>query len=53
MGNKLFEAMMSSKPVISNVAQELIKDVDCRIVIEYDNVEQIRGSIVTLRYNPE
>ena len=32
MGNKLFEAMMCGVPVISNVAPELIKEVDCGMV---------------------
>jgi glycosyltransferase involved in cell wall biosynthesis len=53
MGNKLFEAMMCGKPVISNVAQEIIKEVNCGIVVDYDNVEQIKEAIVTLRDNPE
>jgi glycosyltransferase involved in cell wall biosynthesis len=53
MGNKLFEAMMFGKPVISNVAQELIKELDCGIVVEYHNVDQIRETIIKLRDNPE
>ena len=53
MGNKLFEAMMCGKPVIRNVAQEIIKEVNCGIVVDYDNGEQIREAIVTLRDNPE
>jgi glycosyltransferase involved in cell wall biosynthesis len=53
MGNKLFEAMMFGIPVISNVAQELIKEVDCGIVVKYDNADQIRETIIRLRDNPE
>lgn len=53
MGNKLFEAMMFGKPIISNVAQELIKEVNCGIVVDYSNVDQLREAIVTLRDNPE
>jgi glycosyltransferase involved in cell wall biosynthesis len=53
MGNKLFEAMMFGKPVISNVAQELITEVDCGIVVEYHDVNQIRETIIKLRDNPE
>jgi glycosyltransferase involved in cell wall biosynthesis len=53
MGNKLFEAMMCGKPIITNVAQELIKEVNCGLVVDYDNVEKIKKAIVTLRDNPE
>jgi glycosyltransferase involved in cell wall biosynthesis len=53
MGNKLFEAMMCGVPVISNVAPELIKEVDCGIVVKYDNVDEIRNTIIKLRDNPE
>jgi glycosyltransferase involved in cell wall biosynthesis len=53
MGNKLFEAMMCGIPVISNVAQELIKEVDCGVVVEYGNVDQIRETIIKLRDDPE
>jgi glycosyltransferase involved in cell wall biosynthesis len=53
MGNKLFEAMMFGKPIISNVAQELIKEVNCGIVVDYSKVDQLREAIVTLRDNPE
>jgi glycosyltransferase involved in cell wall biosynthesis len=53
MGNKLFEAMMFGKPIISNVAQGLIKEVNCGIVVDYSNVDQLREAIVTLRDNPE
>jgi glycosyltransferase involved in cell wall biosynthesis len=53
MGNKFFESMMFGKPIISNVAQELIKETNCGIVVDYNNVEQIKEAIVTLRDNPE
>jgi glycosyltransferase involved in cell wall biosynthesis len=53
MGNKLFEAMMLGVPIISNVSQELIKELDCGIVVDYHNVDQIRETIIKLRDNPE
>jgi glycosyltransferase involved in cell wall biosynthesis len=53
MGNKLFEAMMCGVPIISNVAPELIREVDCGIVVKYDNVDEIRNTIIKLRDNPE
>jgi glycosyltransferase involved in cell wall biosynthesis len=53
MGNKLFEAMMCGVPVITNVAQEIVNETECGIIVEYDNMEQIREAIITLRDNPE
>jgi len=51
--NKVLESMMCGIPVISNVAQELIKEVDCGVVVEYGNVDQIRETIIKLKDNPE
>jgi glycosyltransferase involved in cell wall biosynthesis len=51
--NKVLESMMCGIPVISNVAQELIKEVDCGVVVEYGNVDQIRETIIKLRDDPE
>jgi glycosyltransferase involved in cell wall biosynthesis len=53
MGNKLFEAMMFGVPLITNVAQEIVNETNCGIVVDYDNVGQIKEAIVTLRDNPE
>jgi glycosyltransferase involved in cell wall biosynthesis len=53
MGNKLFEAMMFGVPVITNVAQEIVNEADCGVIVEYDNTEQIKQAIITLRDNPE
>lgn len=53
MPNKLFEAMMCQLPVITNVAPELVRDeVGCGIVVDYNNMHQIKEAIVTLRDNP-
>ena len=51
--NKLFEAMMCSIPIVTNVANEIINETKCGILIEYDNIEQIKQAIITLRDNPE
>jgi glycosyltransferase involved in cell wall biosynthesis len=51
--NKIFEAMMCSTPIITNVAQEIVNETECGIVVEYDNVKQIKEAIITLRDNPE
>jgi glycosyltransferase involved in cell wall biosynthesis len=51
--NKLFEAMMCGVPVITNIAHEIVNDTGCGIIVEYDNVEQIKEAIITLRDNPQ
>ena len=52
MANKILEAMMCGIPVITNISHELINDTKCGMIVEYDNIEQIKESIVTLRDNP-
>jgi len=52
--NKFFEAMMFRVPIITNLAPELINDeVGCGIIVDYNNVNQIREAIVRLRDNKE
>lgn len=53
MANKILEAMMCGLPVITNIAQEIVKDTGCGIIVEYDNEEQIKEAIVRLKDNPE
>jgi glycosyltransferase involved in cell wall biosynthesis len=50
--NKLFEAMMCGIPIITNVAQEIVNETGCGIIVEYDKIDQIRDAIITLRDNP-
>jgi len=50
--NKIFEAMMCSTPIVTNIAQEIVNESECGIVVEYDNMEQIKEAIVTLRDDP-
>ena len=52
MANKVLEAMMCGIPVITNISQELIDDTKCGIIVEYDNIDQIKSAIVTLRDDP-
>jgi len=47
--NKLFEAMACGVPLITNVASEVVHEVKCGIMVKYNDVEQIREAIVTLR----
>lgn len=51
--NKLFEAMMCGIPIITNVAQDIVNENQCGIIVEYDNIEQIKEAIITLKDNPE
>jgi Glycosyltransferase len=51
--NKLFEAMMCGVPIITNVAQEIVNETQCGIIVEYDNKDQIKKAILTLRDNPQ
>jgi glycosyltransferase involved in cell wall biosynthesis len=51
--NKLFEAMMCGVPIITNVAIDIVKETRCGIIVEYDDIEQIRQAIITLRDNPK
>jgi glycosyltransferase involved in cell wall biosynthesis len=51
--NKIFEAMMCSTPIVTNVAEEIVNETDCGVVVEYDNVKQIKEAIITLRDNPQ
>jgi glycosyltransferase involved in cell wall biosynthesis len=52
MGNKLFEAMMCGVPIITNVAHEIVNETGCGIIVEYDNVKQIKDTILKLRDDP-
>jgi glycosyltransferase involved in cell wall biosynthesis len=51
--NKIFEAMMCSTPIVTNVANEIVNETKCGILVEYDNIEQIRQALITLRDNRE
>ena len=53
MANKILEAMMCGLPVITNIAHEIINETECGILVEYDNVKQIKQAIIALRDNPE
>jgi len=53
MANKVLEAMMCGLPIITNISHELVNDTKCGIIVEYDNVEQIKEAIITLRDNPQ
>jgi len=49
MPNKLFEAMMLGIPIITNVASEVVEEIDCGIVLKYTDTQQIKAAIRSLR----
>jgi glycosyltransferase involved in cell wall biosynthesis len=52
--NKIFEAMMLGLPVITNMEPRLVnEEVWCGIVVDYNNVDQIKAAVVSLRDNTE
>ena len=53
VGNKLFEAMMCGTPIITNVAAEIVSETECGILVDYNNLDQIKLAITTLRDDQE
>lgn len=49
--NKLFEAMMLGKPVITNVCEEIVKEINCGIIVDYCS-EQVKNAILLLKNEP-
>ena len=46
---KNFDAMMLGLPVITNISKELIDEVDFGIMVDYNNLDQIKTAIIRLR----
>ena len=51
MHNKTYEAMMCGIPIITNLSPEFVKKIGFGIVVDHDDIEEIRAAIVTLRDN--
>jgi glycosyltransferase involved in cell wall biosynthesis len=52
--NKTFEAMSFGLPIITNMEQELVRQVNCGIVVEdYDNINEIKSAVILLRDRTE
>jgi glycosyltransferase involved in cell wall biosynthesis len=49
--NKIFEAMMCGIPLITNMEVNLVKKIDCGIIVRYNNIDQVRAGIIKLRDN--
>lgn len=51
--NKVFSAMMCGVPLITNISSHLVKEVDCGIIVDYDNIQEIKNAIVALKDDPK
>jgi glycosyltransferase involved in cell wall biosynthesis len=55
-GSKLLKAMMCGRPVLANrgtLAARRVLDINCGLVIDASNIEEIVPAIVKLKENPE
>jgi glycosyltransferase involved in cell wall biosynthesis len=50
--NKTFEAMMCGIPIITNVASDLVKSLNYGIVVNYNEIKEIKNAILLLKDNP-
>ena len=54
--NKLFEAMMAHKPIIvgdGTAMADMVEKENCGIVVNTNNVDEIKKAILTLKNNPK
>ena len=54
--NKLFEAMMCGKPIITNAettATKIVETENCGVVVPYGDVEAIKDTILKLKNNAD
>lgn len=51
--SKTFEAMMLGLPIITNVTHDIIKDAEFGIIVNYEDLDQIKSAIISLRDNAE
>ncbi|TRZ49569.1 MAG: glycosyltransferase [Dehalococcoidia bacterium] len=49
--NKLFEAMMLGVPVITNVCVDMVNQVGCGLIVDY-NTESVKSAILRLQNDP-
>jgi hypothetical protein len=48
--NKIFDAMMCGIPLITNMEVELVgEEVGCGIIVDYNNIPQIKEAIILFR----
>jgi glycosyltransferase involved in cell wall biosynthesis len=51
--NKIFEGMMCGLPIITNMETKLVNEVGCGIIVDYDDINQIKAAVIRLRDNIE
>jgi glycosyltransferase involved in cell wall biosynthesis len=52
--NKIFEALMCGTPLVTNMEQDLVNnELECGIIVDYDDLKQIKEAIIRLRDDPE
>jgi glycosyltransferase involved in cell wall biosynthesis len=51
VGNKLFKSMMWGIPIITNVANEIVSETNCGIIVDYGNADKLKSTIISLRDN--
>ena len=51
--NKIYEAMMCGKPVITNVLRDLIAEANFGIIVHYESTSEIRSAIIKLKNDKE
>lgn len=51
--NKTFEAMMCGIPIITNVAWDLVRSANYGIIVDHDNITEIKNAIIVLRDDPD
>jgi glycosyltransferase involved in cell wall biosynthesis len=51
--NKIFEGMMCGLPIITNMETKLVNEVGCGIIVDYDDIDQIKAAVIRLRDNIE
>lgn len=50
--NKIYEAMMLGKPIVSNVKSHVLHTYNCGITVSYGDIDELRSAIKFLKENP-
>jgi len=51
--NKIYEAIMLGKPIITNVKRDVVEGYRCGITVSYGNIDGLRSAIKFLKENPK
>lgn len=51
--NKLFEAMMIGKPIITNIAKDIVLETKCGLLVDYYNQKELMDAVFLLKENEE